>query len=153
MEEFDSKLLKIDKKYYKGIDIYYIDYITIKKIGDCEKIYTVNFLYLIIGKVDGYIEEKHGSTYLVFDSASENKELLKKYTELWNGIKNEIGTINGGKKGEYGKDFMKTKFDANDNLPLKKHTLHMLTIIFRSVLEEDSKFYRKLYLDDCLYEL
>ena len=74
-------------------------------------------MYLIIGKVDGYIEEKHG------------------------------------KKGEYGKDFMKTKFDANDNLPLKKHTLHMLTIIVRSVLEEDSKFYRKLYLDDCLYEL
>ena len=110
-------------------------------------------MYLIIGKVDGYIEEKHGSKYLVFDSASENKELLKKYTELWNGIKNEIGTINGGKKGEYGKDFMKTKFDANDNLPLKKHTLHMLTIIVRSVLEEDSKFYRKLYLDDCLYEL
>ena len=98
IEEFDSNLLKIDKKSYKDIDIYYIGYITIKKIGDCENIYSVNPLYLIIGKVDGHIEEKNGSKYLVFDSTDENKEVLKKYTELWNGIKNEIETINGGKK-------------------------------------------------------
>ena len=56
IEEFDSNLLKIDKKSYKYIDIYYIGYITIKKIGDCENIYSVNALYLIIGKVDGHIE-------------------------------------------------------------------------------------------------
>ena len=52
IEEFDSKLLKIDKKLYKGIDIYYIGYIIIKKIGDCENIYSANPLYLIIGEVD-----------------------------------------------------------------------------------------------------
>ena len=46
IEEFDSKLLKIDKKLYKGIDIYYIGYIIIKKIGDCENIYSANPLYL-----------------------------------------------------------------------------------------------------------
>ena len=97
IEEFNSSLLKIDKKSYKDIDIYYIGYITIKKIGDCENIYSVNPLYLIIGKVDGHIEEKNGSKYLVFDSTDENKEVLKKYTELWDGIKNEIETINGGK--------------------------------------------------------
>ena len=56
IEEFNSSLLKIDKKSYKDIDIYYIGYITIKKIGDCENIYSVNPLYLIIGKVDGHIE-------------------------------------------------------------------------------------------------
>ena len=56
IQEFDSNLLKIDKKSYKDIDIYYIGYITIKKIGDCENIYSVNPLYLIIGKVDGHIE-------------------------------------------------------------------------------------------------
>ena len=134
IEEFDSNLLKIDKKSYKDIDIYYIGYITIKKIGDCENIYSVNPLYLIIGKVDGHIEEKNGSKYLVFDSADENKEVLKKYTELWDGITNKIKTINGGKKGEYGKDFMKIKFDRDDNLSLKKQLkLHMLTIIVRSV--------------------
>ena len=36
--------------------------------------------------------------YLVFDSMDKKKEVLKKYTELWNEIKNEIETINGGKK-------------------------------------------------------
>ena len=55
-EEFDSNLLKIDKKSYKDIDIYYIGYTTIKKIGDYENIYSINPLYLIIGKVDGHIE-------------------------------------------------------------------------------------------------
>ena len=77
-------------------------------------------MYLIIGKVDGHIEVKNGSKYLVFDSMDKNKEVLKKYTELWNRTKNEIETINGGKKGEYGKDFMKIIFDTDDNLPLNK---------------------------------
>ena len=103
IEEFNSSLLKIDKKSYKDIDIYYIGYITIKKIGDCENIYSVNPLYLVIGKVDGYIEENNGNKYLVFDSAElcstdEDKEVLKKYTELCDGIKNEMETINIGKK-------------------------------------------------------
>ena len=97
IEEFDSNLLKIDKKSYKDIDIYYIGYITIKKIGDCENIYSVNPLYLIIGKVDGHIEENNGNKHLVFDSTDENKEVLKRYTQLRDGIKNEIETINGGK--------------------------------------------------------
>ena len=56
IEEFNSSLLKIDKKSYKDIDIYYIGHITNKKIGDCENIYIVNTLYLRIGKVDGHIE-------------------------------------------------------------------------------------------------
>ena len=58
IKEFNSSLLKIDKKSYKDIDIYYIRYITMKKIGDCQNIYSVNpyALYLIIGKVDGHTE-------------------------------------------------------------------------------------------------
>ena len=58
IEEFNSSLLKIDKKSYKDIDIYYIGYITIKKIGDCENIHSVNLLYLLINQASGYIEEK-----------------------------------------------------------------------------------------------
>ena len=109
---------------------------------------------MIIGKVDGHIEEKNGRKYLVFDFTDENKELLKKYAELWDGIKNKITTINGGKKGEYGKDFMKIKFDTDNNLPLNKPLkLPMLTVIVRSVFEEDGKLYPQIYLDECLYEL
>ena len=97
---------------------------------------------------------KNKSKYLVFDSTDENKEVLKKYTELWNGIKNEIETINGGKKGEYGKNFMKIKFNPDDDLPLNKlFKLHLLTIIVRCIFEEEGKFYPQLYLDDCLYQL
>ena len=55
IEKFYSNLLKIDKKSYKDIDIYYIGSITIKKTGDCENIYSINPLYLIIGKVDEHI--------------------------------------------------------------------------------------------------
>ena len=134
IEEFDSNLLKIDKKSYKDIDIYYIGYITIKKIGDCENIYSVNPLYLIIGKVDGHIKENNGNKYLVFDSIDENKEVLKKYIELWDGIKNKTETVNGAKKGEYGKDFMKIKFNTYDNLPLNKPLkLQMLTMVVRCI--------------------
>ena len=153
IEVFDPDLLKVDKKTYKNIDIYYIGYITIKNIDDYEYIYSVNPLYLIIGEVDGHIEEKNGSKYLVFDSTDENRKVLEKYAELWDGIKNEIKTINGGKEGEYSKIFKKIKFDTNDNLswnkPLK---LHMLTIIVRSIFEEDSKLYLQVYLHECLHE-
>ena len=61
LKDFDAKLLKIDKKSYKNIDIYYIGYITIKKIDDYESIYSVNPLYLRINHASGYIEEENGN--------------------------------------------------------------------------------------------
>ena len=61
IEEFNSSLLKIDKNSYKDIDIFYFEYITIKKIDDWENIYSINPWYLIIGKVDVHIEEKNKS--------------------------------------------------------------------------------------------
>ena len=82
LENFDSGLLKIDKKSYKDIGIYNIGYITIKNIGDCKNIYSVNPLYLCINYASGYIEEKGVNKYLVFNSAYENKKLLKKYNNV-----------------------------------------------------------------------
>ena len=58
LKNFESNLLKVDKKLYKNIDIYYIGYITIKKIDDCENIHSVNPLYLLVNHASGYIEEK-----------------------------------------------------------------------------------------------
>ena len=112
IKDFDPNLLKKDKKSYKNINIYYIEYITMED-SDYAKINSVNPLYLIISKVDGYIKEKKRSKYLVFDSANENNEVLKKYAELWYVIKNEIETIKKGKKCEYDKDFMKIIFDTD----------------------------------------
>ena len=60
-EVFDSKSLKIDEKLYKNIDIFYIGYITIKKIDDYEITHSVKPVYLMIGEVDGHIEEKNKS--------------------------------------------------------------------------------------------
>ena len=77
IKKFDSNLLKIDKKSYKDIGIYNIGYITVKKIDDCENIYSVNPLYLLVNHANRYIEEKVVSKYLIFDSTDENKELLK----------------------------------------------------------------------------
>ena len=75
-------------------------------------------MYLLIGKVDADIKENNANKYLVFDSTDENEVVLKKYTELWDGIKSEIKVINDGKKGEcnsieHTKDFMKIKFDTD----------------------------------------
>ena len=77
LENVNARLLKIDKKTFKGINIYYIGYITKIKIDDCQNIYSVNPLYLRIDHANGYIEEKNGNKYLVFDSVDENKKLLK----------------------------------------------------------------------------
>ena len=78
LKSFKSNLLKIDKKSYKDIGIYNIGYITIKKIGNCENIYSVNPFYLHITHANRYIEEINENKYLIFDSIDENKELLKK---------------------------------------------------------------------------
>ena len=155
LKNFKSNLLKIDKKHYKRINIFYIGYITIKKVDDCESIYSVNPLYLLVNHASGYIEEKNGNKYLIFDdSVNENKKLLKKYADVWVGIKNKIKTINGGKENDYGKDYMKIKFNSDDDLPLNKPLkFHAMTIIIRSVFEEDGKLYLQLFLDDTLYEL
>ena len=58
LKKFDAKFLKIDKKSFKDIDIYYIGYIIKKKIDDYQSIYSVNPLYLSIDHANGYIEEK-----------------------------------------------------------------------------------------------
>ena len=147
-------MLKIDKKSYKNIDIYYIGYITIKKIDDYESIYSVNPLYLRINHASGYIKEKNGNKYLIFDSVDENKKVFKKYADVWDGIKNKIKAKNGSEENNYEKDYIKIKFNSDDDLPLNKPLkFHLMTLIIKSIFEEDGKLYPELFLDDALYEL
>ena len=154
-KNFESNLLKIDKKHYKSIDICYIGYITIKKIGDCENTHSVNPLHLLVNNASGYAEEKDRNKYLIFDdSVNENKGLVKKYSDVLYGIKNKIKAINGGKENDYGKHYMKIKFNSDDDLPLNKPLkFHAMTIIIRSVFEEGGQRYLQVFLDDTLYEL
>ena len=147
IKNFYLNLLKIDKKPYKDVDIHYIGYITIKKIGDCENIHSVNPWYLIIRSATGYFNEKNSKKYLVID-------LTKKYEEVFSGIRSEIEMINGGKEMFYGKDYVRIEVSIDDNLPLNKQLkFPTLTIIIRCVFEKGSKLYPQIYLDKCLYEL
>ena len=154
LKDFDAKLLKIDKKDYNEIDIYYIVYVTVKEIDNCKNINSVNPLYLTIDEMIGHFEVKNQNKYLVLDDLNENKKVSKKYEEVWEDVKKEIETINGGEKIEYEKDYMKIRLKSNDDLPLNKPIkLRVLTIIIRCVIREDGKFYPQLFLDDALNEL
>ena len=105
LTDFDARFLKVNRKDYDEIDIYYIGYVAIKKIADYNNINSVNPLYLMINEMIGYFEEKNENKYLALDDVDENKEVSKKYEEVWESVKKEIETINGGEKIEYGKNF------------------------------------------------
>ena len=145
-------MLKIGKKAYKDIGIYNVGYVTIKKNNNCEKIYSVNPLYLLIADASGYIEEKRVNKYLVFDSTDENKELLKKYNDFFNGFRDNIKEVSDSER-DYEKDYMKINFNSDDNLSLNKPLkFHLMTITITSVFKEDGKFYPQIFLDDALFE-
>ena len=114
----------------------------------------MNLLHLRINQASGYIEEKSGNKYLIFDFVDENKEVLKTYADVLDRIKNKIKAINDGKENYYGKDYMKIKFNSDNDLPLNKLLkFHVMTIIIKCVFSEDGNFYPQLFLDDALYEL
>ena len=153
LENFDSSLLKLDKKSYKDIGIYNNEYIINKNIGDCKNIRSVNPLYLRIAHASGYIEEMGANKYLIIDSINENKKLLERYNDVFNGIIYEIKEISND-ECDYEKDYMKIKFNSDDDLPLNELLkFHNITITIRSVFEEDGKLYPQVFSDDALYEL
>ena len=120
-----------------------------------EKLITfIRHLRVRVAHANGYIEEINGHKYLIFDSTDGNKELLKKYNDVCNGVKNQIKTINDTKENDHEKNYMKIKFNSDDNLPLSKPLkFHLMTITIRSVFEEHGKLYSQVFLDDTLYEL
>ena len=91
IQNFQSNLLKIDKKPHKDFDIYHIGYIAIKKIDNCKNVHGANHLYLIVGPATGYFTKENGKKYLILDT-------IDKYEEIFSGNKSEIETINGGKR-------------------------------------------------------
>ena len=72
--------------------------------------------------------------------------MLKRYADIWTVIKDQILKIIGS-VGEYDKNYMKIKFDSNDNVPLNT------VLKFRCIFEKDGKYYLKIFLEDSLYEL
>ena len=147
IRNFQSNLLILDKKPHKDFDIYYIGYITIKKVGNCKNIHSVNPLYLMMGPATGYFTKRNGEKHLILDT-------IGKYEEFFSGIKSGIETINGGEKMYYEKNYAKTGVTTDDNIPLrKKLKFPSLTIIIRCVFQNGNKLQSQAYLDECLHEL
>ena len=141
IRNFQSNLLKIDKKPYKDDNIYYIGYITMKKFNDCEHIHSVNPLYLIIHSATGYFKEKNGEKYLIIS-------VTEKYEEVFSEILSEIKTINGGKELFYEKNYARIRFDTDDDIPLNKSLkFPILTIIIRCFFQEGTILCSQIYLD------
>ena len=82
------------------------------------KINSVNPLYLIIDRIDGYIEKRNGNKYLILVATDESKDTLKKYEKLWNKIQDLIRPKTKN-LDNYDEKYMKIKFNLNDDLSLK----------------------------------
>ena len=111
LDEFDESKIKVDKKDFNDIDIYYLGYEHKKKISECNVINSVNPLYLRIVDMKGQFEKgKDDAWYLVI---SDDDDVFKKLVDIFESIKNKI-TEKTQDIVEYYKDYMKIKFDSND---------------------------------------
>ena len=99
------------------INIYYIGYVTKKPEYNID---SVNLIYLTIKELGGFIDEKNGNKYLNITLTDSNNDVLITYAEVWSGIKDQIKKINNDSVVQYDKDYMKIKFDSDDNLLLNK---------------------------------
>ena len=151
-KNFDPSLLNIEQVSFENNDsvIYEVEYF--------KNFNNKNSPYLVFNNVDAYIEynpteDDSETKYLVFASADKNREALENYTELWDEIKDQIETINGDNPVKYGKDFMKGRFESNDDLPLGKIlNIPVRIIVVKSVFQRDNNYYPQFLLYECLCE-
>ena len=108
---------------------------------------------MCIDNANGYIKEINEDKYLIFDVTYENKKLLKRYDDVFNGIMDKIKKIDDAWL-EYSKDYMKIKFNSDNNLPLNKPLkFYNITLTIRYAFSEDNKLYPQVFLGDALYSL
>ena len=130
IKNLDRSLVSINQISFKSTDsvIYDINY-----IKNLDK-------YLIFSNVDAYIEcnsieENNEGKYLIFALTNKNKEALGNYTEIWNEVKDQIEMIRDSKPKL--NDFMKIKFESDDDLPLGKLlNIALCVTIVRSVFSK-----------------
>ena len=142
LKSFKSKESEIDRER-----------VLIKIIDNYERICSVIApSYWIVSFESGYVKEKGENKYLIFDNSfAENKDLLKKYTEFWDAVKQKIKEINGGKETEYRKGYIKIKFYSDDDLPLTEPPIfYEIHIFVRFAFKEDDKLYSERTLDKTL---
>ena len=144
--DFDLSLSNIDQIAFKSNESFFYDIKYIKNLNSS------NSLYLVFNILDAYIEKMGENKYLIFASTDNNEMKLGDYTEIWDEIIDQIELISGNKVIKHSKDFLKMKFESNDDLPISKTiNIPVCVIIIRSVFEEDSKYYPKVLLHECFY--
>ena len=152
LDEFDGSKIKVHKKNFNDIDIYYLGYENKKKITECNEINSVNQLYLTIADMKGQFKKNKSDNvwYLIIFG---NENVLKIFADIWKSIRTKTEE-NTGSIAQYDKDYMRIKIESNDNLPTDNIVnMHQVTIIIRSVFAQNGKYYPQLFLDDALYEL
>ena len=123
--EFDESKIKVDKKDFNDIDIYYLGYEYQKKITECNVIKSINQLYLRIVYIKGQFQKgKDDAWYLVI---SDKDDVYKKLVDIFKSIKNKI-TEKTFDALEYDKEYMKIKFEINNIFPTDKDVnIHLAT--------------------------
>ena len=145
--DFDLSLLNIDQIAFKSNDSIIYDIKYIKNLNGS------NSLYFIFNNLNAYTERSGENKYFIFASTDKSQMVLRDYTEIWDEIKEQIELISGNKVIKCHKDFVKIKFESDDDLPISKIiNIPVCVIVIRSVFEEDSKYYPKVLLHECFYE-
>ena len=125
-------------------------YVTIKSYL---KTNSANHLDHIFSKINERIEESNGNKYLSPVPTDVSKEILKKYEEMWDKIRNFIRSITNNSDDHY-KKYVKIKRNWDDDLPLNKTIKFCsMVIIVRSVFHEDNRHYPQVFLNEYFYKL
>ena len=149
LDEFDESKIKVVKRDFNDIDIYYPGYEYKKKITECNVIKSVNLLYLRIVDIKGQFEKgKDDAWYLVI---SDKDDVYKKLVDIFKSIENKI-TEKTWDALEYDKDYIKIKFENNNIFPTDKDVnIHLATIVIRAIFAKDGKYFPQLFSDGGLY--
>ena len=142
LDEFDESKIKVDKKHFNDIDIYYLGYEHKKKISECNVINIVNPLYLRIMNMNSQFEKGKNDAWCLI--ISDDDDVSKKLADIFESIKNKI-TEKTWDVVEYDKDYIKIKFESNDILHADKDVnIYMATVIIRAIFAQDGKYYAQL---------
>ena len=107
-------------------------------------------MHFIFNKVNGYFEVINGTKYLTLVPTNESKEKIKTYEEKMRPLISSIAK----NSDDYDEEYMKKKFDLDDNLPLNKTIeIPIVTIVVKAVFHENNKYYLQVFLDEFMYKI
>ena len=143
MDKFDSNSFKVDVKPFDDIVVYYVWYLSPNN--------QFNLLYITIPDVYGYIKKDNGNKYLKIASTGGNKDVLNKYSDIWDKITSHM---NAGCY-KYVDDCMMIKIESDDNLPLERLlNFNLLTVYVKFIYELYGNCYLQIFVDSlCINEV